>query len=262
VKQDKALVGCQIFGNSVLITFTLAPESMEDLPFEFNKAISREAYKRNLASAIAIDAHNCIQGPFDLKKAVNSLEKGLSVALEKVVNFDKMDFRVGAAKVIPLDFSIENGIGPGGISVVIVEVDNQKTAYVTIDGNNMVPNLREKILSSIKVLGIDNGEILTTDTHIVNAVVIGKRGYHPIGENIDIPSLIAHINMTVNEALSNLEACEVACCKLEINGVRVIGERQINTLVSIINKGSSRAKKNSLLFPVVGILFALLLNFI
>ena len=37
-------------------------------------------------------------------------------------------------------------MGTGGITAIVVEVEKQKTAYVIIDGNNMIPNLREKIL--------------------------------------------------------------------------------------------------------------------
>ena len=45
-------------------------------------------------------------------------------------------------------------MGTGGITAIVVEVDNQKTAYVVIDGNNMVPHLREKILESLATTGL------------------------------------------------------------------------------------------------------------
>jgi putative membrane protein len=57
------------------------------------------------------------------------------------------------ATIVPNEFTVHDGMGSGGISVIVVEVDDQKVAYVTIDGNNMVSGLREKILASLKELG-------------------------------------------------------------------------------------------------------------
>ena len=72
-------------------------------------------------------------------------------------------------------------MGAGGITAIVVEVENQKTAYVVIDGNNMMPGLREKILTWLAALGFEESEVFTTDTHTVSALVTGSRGYHPVG---------------------------------------------------------------------------------
>ena len=42
------------------------------------------------------------------------------------------------------------GFGPGGLVVFLLEVRGKITAYLTIDGNNMVPGLRDTILDSLK----------------------------------------------------------------------------------------------------------------
>ena len=36
-------------------------------------------------------------------------------------------------------------------------------------------------------------EVFTTDTHAVSAVVVGPRGYHPVGEAMNPDRLIADI---------------------------------------------------------------------
>ena len=43
-------------------------------------------------------------------------------------------------------------MGTGGITVIVVQVENRKTTYVIIDGNNMIPGLREKLLSALGLL--------------------------------------------------------------------------------------------------------------
>ena len=73
-------------------------------------------------------------------------------------------------------------MGTGGITAIVVQVEKQKTAYVVIDGNNMISGLREKILAALTSVGFGESEVFTTDTHAVSAIVTGRRGYHPVGE--------------------------------------------------------------------------------
>lgn len=260
-KEDGATAGCQILGGCALLTLTLAPETMEDLPLELNEMITQEAKKNGLTAAVAIDAHNSIQGPFNPEKAIGPIKKAVSTALKKTSTSDRSSFEVGAAKVCPDDFSLEDGMGPGGIVVVIVKVDDQETAYVTIDGNNMISGLRDKILSSLKELGISGGEILTTDTHIVNAVVMADRGYYPLGEKIDQDRLIDYIKKAAAEALRNLESSEASWRQEDIEGVKTIGEHQIDNLSLLVDEATEKAKKTSrLVFPAIGILLTVLLT--
>jgi putative membrane protein len=260
-KLDGATAGCQIFGDCALVTLTLAPETMEDLPLELNEVILQEVQKKGLSWVVAVDAHNSIQGLFDVEKAVEPLEKSSKAIIELVSSRKQSRFEVGAAKVVPTEFSIEDGMGPGGITVTVVRMDYQTTAYVTIDGNNMVSGLREKILIGLLELGINGGEIFTTDTHVVNAVVMNEMGYNPIGKVIDHQRLIKNVKHTATLALGNLEPAEVSWQRMTVQGVRVIGERQIDELSLIVDEGAKKAKKMSaIVFPVFGFALAILLS--
>ena len=55
-----------------------------------------------------------------------------------------------------------------GIRVAVIKVGDQETAYVQIDGNNMDPGLRDRIVEENEL--VDEIEIITTDTHIVNTI--------------------------------------------------------------------------------------------
>lgn len=257
---DGATAGCQIFGDCGLVTLTLAPETMEDLPLELNDIVLREAKKNGLSMVLAVDAHNSIQGHFDAEKAVEPIERASKAVIELASSRKQSRFEVGAAKVVPTEFSVEDGMGPGGITVTAVRAGGKIAAYVIIDGNNMVSGLREKILDGLLELGIDGGEVLTTDTHVVNAVVLNEMGYNPVGKAIDHQKLIEKVKQTAAVALGNLEPAEVSWQRVTVRGVKVIGERQIDELSLIVDEGAKRAKKASVLvFPAFGFALVVLL---
>jgi putative membrane protein len=140
-------------------------------------------------------------------------------------------------------------------------VGKQTTAYITIDGNNMVSGLRERILSAVSEMGVDEGEVFTTDTHAVNAVVLDARGYHPVGEAIDHETLIKCVKEATAKALANLEPAEVGWRTETVPNVKVIGENQIQALCMLVDKASRRARNAAItiLSIAAGVLAALLI---
>jgi putative membrane protein len=218
------------------------------------------AQRLKFAAAISVDAHNSIQGSFNINEAINPLREAAVACLEKASQQKLANLEVGVAKVTPTEFSLEEGMGPGGIIVTIIKVAGQHTAYVTIDGNNMVSGLREKILSALSEIGIDDGEIFTTDTHAVNAVVLAARGYHPVGEAMDQETLIKHIKQAATQALANLEPAEVAWRMDTVTKVKVIGEKQIEAMCTLVERAIQTAKRSAVsIFPLAGIILSALL---
>ncbi|MCW3976928.1 MAG: DUF2070 family protein [Candidatus Bathyarchaeota archaeon] len=260
VQKDGANSSCQIFGKCALFTLTLAPQTMEDLPSDLDSFITQESGKRGLSMAITIDAHNSIEGSVHLEREISSLEKAAVESLETALKSQKGLLEVGAANIVPPDLSAKDGMGPGGISVTAVKVKDQLTAYVTIDGNNMISGLRERILQKLDEIGFTDGEVLTTDTHAVNGIVLTPRGYHPLGEAIDPGKLIEYVTQAATKAKSNLESAEAVWLTKEIPNVRVIGERYIEILCVLVEKGFLRAKRlATIIFPLVGLIWTTLL---
>jgi putative membrane protein len=152
-------------------------------------------------------------------------------------------------------------MGPGGITTVVVTVGEQKTVYVVIDGNNMISGLREKVLSALFAVGFDEGEVFTTDTHASSAVILGRRGYHPVGEAMDHPTLIKYITEAALAAAARLEGCKAGCVTLTVPEVRVIGEARIHTLSTLVDEALQRAKQITVpIFAFEGFLLALFLS--
>jgi len=260
VHKNGARVTCQIFGKCTLFTLTLAPQTMEDLPKSLESFIAEEAGKRGLSTAIVIDAHNSIEGPFHVERAISPLKEAAAASLEAAFGSQKSSLQVGAAKVVPTDFTLKDGMGPGGICVIAVKVKDQLVAYITVDGNNMISGLRERILQRLNEIGFNDAEVLTTDTHVVNGIVLTPRGYHPLGEAMDQEKLIKYIEQAASSARSNLEPAEAAWFTKVTPNVRVIGVKQVERLCMLAEEAFSSAKRlSTIVFPLVGLIWTALL---
>jgi putative membrane protein len=260
VSDGKATACCQIFGKIAFISFTLAPKTTEDLPQELGLFVRQEAKKLGLECCIIVNAHNSINGTMGMDEALASLKEVAVSCLKKAASMKRLPFEVGAATVFPKEFGLKDGMGQGGITVIVVKVGQQKTAYIVIDGNNMVSGLREKILSTLHSMEVDEGEVFTTDTHSVNAIVLSERGYHPIGEVISYEKLMAYVKEAIANALSNIERVAVACRTITVSSVKVIGEDLLGKLCLLIDKALKRAKATAVpIFSVSGLLLMLIL---
>jgi len=263
ISNGSATTCCQVFGKFAFLSFTLAPRTTEDLPEELGLFVQGEAEKHGLTHCAVVNAHNSINGTISTQEALNALKATAAKCLEQTASLKRLPFEVGAATVIPKEFSLKDGMGPGGITVVMVKVGEQKTAYVVIDGNNMVSGLREKILSTLKSMGISEGEVFTTDTHAVNALILSRRGYHPIGEAIDPEKLIGYIKRATLATVSDLESAKAAAHSITVRNVKVIGEKKLETLCLLTDKVLQRAKMSVIpIFASAGLLLMLFLMFV
>jgi len=247
---DYATVSCQVFGKTVFLSFTLAPKTTEDLPQELGRLVREQVAKYGFDCALMVNAHNSIDDENEMEVSLGVLQELSSVCLEKVISLPSYPFEVGASTVFPREFSLTDGMGGGGITAIVVRVAEQKTAYVVIDGNNMITGLREEILQELNAAGFHDGEVFTTDTHAVSAVVLGRRGYHPVGEVMDHELLIDYIQEAAKVAAGNLENCKAGCRHLTVPGVRVIGKTRIESLSLLVDKALQRAKQT--IVPIFG----------
>jgi len=259
VTEGVATASCQIFGDTVFLSFTLAPKTTEDLPQELGRMVSEEAAKYGLKSAMVINTHNSINGIVDTEEYLDALQMSASKCLQKAVALPTERFMVGAATVFPKEFTLKDGMGTGGITAIVVQVEKQKTAYVVIDGNNMISGLREKILAALTSVGFGESEVFTTDTHAVSAVVTGRRGYHPVGEVMSHEVLTRCICDVAKKAEANLETSKAGCIHFVVPQVRVIGEARLQSMSILVDKAIQKAKQT--LIPVFGLegLFLILL---
>jgi len=251
VTDGAATASCQIFGDTIFLSFSLAPKTTEDLPQELGRIVEEEAKKHGIQNAVVVNCHNCLTEVIDTAEHLDELQRAASLCLQKAVTLPTKTFRMGSATVFPKEFSLKAGMGPGGITATVVQVESQKTAYIVIDGNNMIPGLREKILEALATRGFDASEVFTTDTHAVTASITGRRGYHPVGEALDQTVLIRYIEEAAKTAEANIETCRAGCRTLIVPKVRVIGEERLKSVTTLIDKAIVKAKH--VVFPIFGL---------
>ena len=256
VTKENASAISQRFGNYLLTALTLAPKTTEDFPKEIGDHIYESALKHGFSDVIVINAHNSIDSVEQSERDIELLKFAASESITEAKKAGLKPLQVGAARTVPAEYGVKEGMGPGGITAIVLDVGGQLFAYIVFDGNNMVSGLREKILESLKELGIVDGEVLTSDTHVVNGVILNRRGYHPVGEAMDDEVIIRYVKNVVLEAMRNMEKVKIALRRVKISQVKVIGEEQIKAMSLIAHEAAKTAKKAAMsIFSVLGLIF-------
>jgi predicted neutral ceramidase superfamily lipid hydrolase len=236
---DEAKVSGQAFGNVAFLTLTLSPTDMEDLPSKVAHEIEREALARGLTVIIA-DAHNSLSNQTSItsEQARKLVEASVKV-LDQLALARRSPFRAGSAADPLEEFPLEDGIGPGGLTALVMRNGNQTVAYLTIDGNNMHTGIREAILEDLETIGVADGEVMTTDTHLVTGLVRSTLGYYPVGAHLDVGLLKQKARETVQRAISSMEESTAGFSKFSIE-VRVLGSETFQTITSFVGRIARR----------------------
>jgi putative membrane protein len=257
---DEAKASGQAFGNIVFLTLTLSPEEMEDFPSEVAVEIEREAQARGLKVIVA-DAHNSLsnQTSITTEQARKLVEASVEV-LDQLALARRSPFSAGSAADSLAEFRLEDGIGPGGLSSLIVQNENQMVAYITIDGNNMKSGVREAILNDLKTIGISDGEIMTTDTHLVTGLVRSSLGYYPVGAHLDLGLFMRKVRKTVQHAIATMEESTAGFSQFSIE-VRVLGSETFHTITGFVSLIARRIGRQFFRLEVITLVVALVILF-
>jgi putative membrane protein len=210
---------------------TQAPTSTEDIEFSVGFTAMAESRVAGARFATIIDAHNCTE-PFataiepGTRDSYNIIRASANSS-RRLLSQPDGPVKIGIAASPPICTRLE-GMGDLGIRVAVVEVDGQKTAYIVIDGNNMIAGLRERI---IEKLPVDDAEVMTTDTHSVNVL----SGANYVGQKLDCDLLVETIQKLVDKAIADLEPVRAGMDMEIAQDVRVFGSHKIAKLASTAN---------------------------
>ena len=241
----------QAFNGAVLAATTSAPDPTDDVDWAVGYAIEQEMEKVGAEPGAFIDCHNCLlpgagHVPFGTPKAKRILDRVVE-ATRRAVEAQRAGFKVGVGHV-PNEGELPS-MGPTGIQVLVVQVEDQRTAWVLTDGNNMACGLRERVRESL-LEKVEEAEVLTTDNHIVN-VTVG--GFNPIGDRDDQALFIRRCNDAVDLALADLREAEAAAVRVEVGDILVWGKG--NTVRMTTNLNTSVNTSKTALLATVTIAF-------
>ncbi|MFW6003765.1 MAG: DUF2070 family protein [Halanaeroarchaeum sp.] len=239
--EGEAKVLGQRFGDDGLLVSTFAPTFADDVDYSVGLATMAEARVSGLEDVLLVDAHNSNNGleGDDLGHVVPGSRRSFemmqaaSTTAERLVEAGTEPMRLGTAWD-RTPWRIEDGIGPLGVRVAVLEVGDHRTGYVLVDGNNMEPGLRDRILDAVD--GLDAMEVMTTDTHVVNTV----ESTNQVGDAIAEPALVDLVESLTAAAIEDLEPVEAGMAT-ERAEVSVFGNDRTETLASQANAVISMA---------------------
>lgn len=233
VQSGDAKIGAQYFNNCLLLLATLAPVGFDDMDFGVGLAITNLAKaKTDAEKVILVECHNAFKGEggrilpgnkevFELMEAVEYLHKANEMG----------SFKVGCASDPMDEVTKEEGVGESGVKVMVVQVADQKTAYILLDSNNMVIGFRERIIDMVKKLDLDEVEVMTSDTHFVNAL---SGGHNPVG-NKNQDTILEKVFNCTEKAVKDLEEVTVGCDVSLIEDIKTLGPTHATELVTTIS---------------------------
>lgn len=243
---EKANIGVQFFNDGMVILSTFAPEAVDDIEFGVGLTMMAQSRNRcNVEDSIIVDCHNSFTPEsgevlpgnaevFQLIKVIDSIDP----------DQEKFEVKVGCSANDMGTLDKHEGIGESGVKTMIVEVANQRTAYVLFDSNNMERGFRQEIIDAVSDLEIDEIEVMTTDTHTVNTL---SRGYNPIGI-AKREKIIEYVKITIQEAIDDLEKVEVGTGTEKIKNLNTFGPKNSTELISTI---SSVVAVSKIIAPVL-----------
>lgn len=232
----------QGFGDAALGVATFAPGSADDVDFAVGQSAAAELRAAGLREGLVVDAHNChtgVGGPESGQITPGSpraydLRAVCSLAGRAIVDAPRGELELGVAHD-PTDWTPAEGIGPLGVRVAVTRVAGRETVAVLIDGNNVIPGLRERLLAAIEeATGIEHAEVLTTDTHAVNLTRADNR----VGAEIDGEELCTTAVDLVRTAREDLEPVAVGAATQRVE-VTVFGNDRTETLAAQANAAVS-----------------------
>jgi len=213
----------QVLGDTVLLLVTQAPAPTDDIDYAVADRLTREISASSGLRVAVIDAHNSyVEDRGDITYGTPAAERLLAdaVAAVRAAQAAAVPGPVEVGVGVRENYSIgEQGIGPSGIRALVLRAGGRTTAYVLIDGNNLLIGLREKILQGLHGL-VDDAEVMTTDNHVVHEV---DGSINAVGEKYPLDRLVADVRTTVTAALAEMRPAEVGAGGIDLPGVPVLG---------------------------------------
>ncbi len=222
----------QRYGDTLLLVSTRSPAKTEDLDFCIGLAIMSECHSW-FPNVAFVDAHNCMvdvtEPVLPASLAAHEYYRVCAQAAEDIASQPEYPLEIGTSKV-DVPFSREEGFGDLGIQVFASRVNGNVMALILFDGNNVHEGVREEIIAEIGSI-VDECEILTTDSHVVNTI----SGKNPVGYRVPVRDIVPYVRKAVLMALDDLAPAEAAGGTGWVEGITVFGSQRISQLASTVN---------------------------
>ncbi len=236
-----------------LVTLTRAPRVTEDIAQE-TATLFNELLEAKFGPSIIIDAHNSRYETAP-KEELDGAKFNSKVAKEYITAIKDMDgirckaknMRMGAAST-ELHARLGNPVdlARGNLNVAVFRLNGFKYAMIQFNSNNMLPQLRNQIVGTIKRKYRINAEVYTTDTHAVNSPE--RNAANVLGRQTKYAALMPIIEQTLKEALADMETVSVHHGRHYMKRFKVWGA---NTMESMITVAKSIYGMTRVIVPII-----------
>lgn len=228
-------VTAQRVSNSIIFTVSgYLLKSFEDIPNSFEKILSKF-----LGMDVSIiDRHDSLVDEWYVR-ALPESDLGEEL-LDVLLKAGRKAYSSECYKEVLVGFSKSNpgwrSVGRGGIRALSISVNGEVVTYLSIDCNNMTPELR----SLLDLDAVDGTRLIlcTTDTH---ETLSTKVTYNALGSecsDIDcITKMAEHLKDLVRESLREMSEAEVKYYRGYLN-LPLLGEENIRSLASLVGFSS------------------------
>jgi len=229
-KDEDGIVGGQRFGDGFFTTLSFYPKTAEDVHASVGKIISLIGENHGFSKVGIVDSHNSgerrISSVFYPSQRTKRIMNLASEIFNEAEELEMINLKMGTSSRKGYD---DTSIAQEGIKVAVFEVDEQRSAHILIDANNMRKGLRGKIQESIEDL-VDISDVHTTDTHEVNTLL---NSHQPLGAKISLERLIEDIRELLEEAVEDLEPVEVGVMTNNLDDIELMGPMNTNRLNAV-----------------------------
>lgn len=179
IQINRARVSGLAFNKVALLMLSLSPYGMEDVPEVIRKEVESYARIKGFSYVLIIDTHNSM-GKRLGEDDNSDLLKACKVALDELVMKSQYSFKFGFCHSSEIGANA-NDIGPAGMSVIVIKVNDKSFAIGWADSNNMARGLRENVIEHLSANNISMLEVCTSDTHYTSGKARNLTGYFTFG---------------------------------------------------------------------------------
>jgi len=255
IQINKGHVTGFLLNKSALLFLSLSPHGMEDLPSQIKTEIEQLATNRNFENVLIVDCHNAM-GEEISKNDYDDLLKATKSCLDTLITKELFPIEFGYANSDDMELQ-QSDLGPSGIGVLCLKINNKKYFLGWADANNMENGVRESIVNNLAKKDINLLEICTSDTHFVLNPVRTKQGYYQFGIISKTEQISNWFLELTENAQNNLDSATIEILENKTN-LKVMG----TSIYQNFSKALDGTLKISKLFVIGIFVFVVLTMFL
>ena len=252
IKSKNATASGILFNNTPLIILTLSPKGSDDIPEIVEEKVKEISEDLGFKDIILIDSHNS-EGDIVDEEDVAELINTTRELLNKLKKVKQYSFDISYINSNQLNLKFRADVGPGGISLFLLKIENKIFGIIIADANNIINKYREIIINELLNNKKEIIEICTSDTHVTAGKIKSKKGYLSLGEVTEISTLTKYFIEMWEIAERDMDRAEYNIHSIE-SRVNTINDESFSKYYIGVKNVMKKAKNNGILVTIATLL--------